>query len=85
VEYCKDLDFEDLLDDYLFEELEWLTNEFNYLFKGKEQKYSTIDAQVANHIINKISEINLISHNNRAGELISWTIEKIKMEYPELF
>jgi len=85
VEYCNNLDFQDLLDDYLFDELEWLTNEFNYLFKGKESNYSKADLDIANYIIKKISEINLISNNERAVELISWTIEKIKLEYSELF
>jgi hypothetical protein len=85
VEYCNNLDFQDLLDDYLFDELEWLTNEFNYLFKGKDSNYSKADLDIANHIIKKISEINLISNNERAVELISWTIEKIKLEYSELF
>jgi len=87
VEYCKDmnLDFQDLLDDYLFDELEWLTNEFNYLFKEKESKYSLIDLEIANHLLKKIAEINFISNNDRAAELISWTIEKIQLEYSELF
>jgi len=79
------LDFKDLLDDYLFDELEWLTNEFNYLFKEKESNYSKVDLEIANHIIKKISEINFISNNERAEELITWTIEKIKLEYNELF
>ena len=87
MEYCKNLnlDFEDLLDDYFFDELEWLTNEFNYLFKERETNYNKSDLEIANHLIRKISEINLISNNERAVELISWTIEKIKLEYSELF
>ncbi len=79
------LDFEDLLDDYFFDELEWLTNEFNYLFKERETNYNKADLKIASHLIKKISEINLISNNDRAVELISWTIEKIKLEYSELF
>jgi hypothetical protein len=87
LEYCKDtnLDFQDLLEDYLFDELEWLTSEFKYLFKEKESNYTEIDLEIANHIIKTISEINLISNNERAVELITWTIEKIKLEYSELF
>ena len=87
MEYCKDmnLDFQDLLDDYLFEELEWLTNEFNYLFKNRKESYTYTDSEIANHIIRKISEINTISNNDKAVELITWTIEKIKLEYNELF
>ena len=87
MEYCKDLnlDFQDLLDDYLFDELEWLTNEFNYLFKERKSNFNKIDTDIANHLIKKISEINSISNNNRADELISWTIEKIKIEYSHLF
>jgi hypothetical protein len=79
------LDFKDLLDDYLFDELEWLTNEFNYLFKDKGPNYSKIDLDVAHRLIKQISEVNFISNNERAGELISWTIEKIKLEYSDLF
>ena len=79
------LDFKDLLDDYLFDELEWLTNEFNYLFKEKQSNYNKDDINIANHLIKNISEINYISNNHRAEDLISWTIEKIKIEYSELF
>lgn len=87
MEYCKNLnlDFQDLLDDYFFDELEWLTNEFNYLFKQRETKYTKSDLEIANHIIRKMSENILISNSDRAVELISWTIEKIKLEYTELF
>jgi hypothetical protein len=87
LEYCKDmnLDFQDLLDDYLFDELEWLTNEFNYLFKNQKASYTKADLDIANHIIRKISEINAISNNEKAVELITWTIEKIKLEYNALF
>ena len=87
MEYCKDmnLDFQDLLDDYLFDELEWLTNEFNYLFKEKESDFNMIDLKIANYLLKKIAEINFISNNDRAAELISWTIEKIQLEYSELF
>ena len=83
---CKNLnlDFQDLLDDYFFDELEWLTNEFNYLFKERP-KYNKSDLEVANYLIRKISENILISNNDRAVELVSWTIEKIKLEYSELF
>jgi len=79
------LDFQDLLDDYLFDELEWLTNEFNYLFKEKESDFNMIDLKIANYLLKKIAEINFISNNDRAAELISWTIEKIQLEYSELF
>ncbi|TFG15935.1 MAG: hypothetical protein EU531_07960 [Promethearchaeota archaeon] len=87
MEYCKDmnLDFQDLLDDYLFDELEWLTNEFNYLFKEKESDFNISDLEIANYLLKKIAEINFISNNDRAAELISWTIEKIQLEYRELF
>jgi hypothetical protein len=85
MEYCKDLDVEDLLDDYLFDELEWLTNEFNYLFKVRKDNYNKTDLDIANHIIQKISEIRNVSHSERAIDLISWTIEKIKLDYSELF
>lgn len=79
------MDFQDLLDDYFFDELEWLTNEFNYLFKQRETKYNKSDLEIANYIIRKMSENILISNSDRAVELISWTIEKIKLEYSELF
>lgn len=79
------MDFQDLLDDYFFDELEWLTNEFNYLFKQRETKYNKLDLEIANYIIRKMSENILISNSDRAVELISWTIEKIKLEYSELF
>lgn len=79
------LDFQDLLDDYLFDELEWLTNEFNYLFKSRKASYTKADSDIANYLIAKIFDINTISNNEKAVELITWTIEKIKLEYNELF
>ncbi len=85
MEYCGDLDFEDLLDDFILDELEWLANEFNYLFKLKRNNYTDGDIKLANQLLEKISNVSFISDNSRALELVSWTIKKIKSEYFELF
>ena len=46
----------EILEENLREELEWLKEEFNILFKSKMEKYTNKDKRIANDILDYIIE-----------------------------
>ncbi|MFX0032732.1 MAG: hypothetical protein ACFE8E_06415 [Candidatus Hodarchaeota archaeon] len=81
--YCGDYD--DLLEDSLIEELEWLREEFELLFKFKRQHPSIKDKQLANQMIEIIVNRMKFSDDKRINEILIEAIEKIEYNFPELF
>jgi hypothetical protein len=78
-------DFEDILESCLEERLNWLREEFDFLFKFKNNNYTDKDIQIANKIIDSIIKSVDLSDNNRILDLLSDTLEIIAREYPEFF
>jgi len=78
-------DFEDILESYLEEKLNWLREEFDFLFKFKKNNYTDKDIQIANKIIDSIIKSVDLSDNNRILDLLSDNLEVIAREYPEFF
>lgn len=81
--YCGDYD--DLLEDSLIEELEWLREEFELLFKPKRQNLSDKDKELANQMIQIIVNKMNFSDDKRINEILIEAIEKIEYNFPELF
>ncbi|MFW9772888.1 MAG: hypothetical protein ACFFB4_14310 [Promethearchaeota archaeon] len=81
--YCGDYD--DLLEDSLIEELEWLREEFDLLFKFKKHNTSDKDKQLANQMIKIIINKVKFSDDKRINEILIEAIEKIEYNFPELF
>ncbi len=78
-------DFDDILEENLVKELEWLKNEFEVLFEFKREKFSESDINLAHKIIeNFIGNINILD-NNRIIELISEALKDLEENYPSLF
>jgi len=78
-------DYNDILENSLEEELNWLKEEFDFLFKFKKHNYSEKDIQIANKIIDSIIKSVDLSDNNRILDLLSDTLEAIAREYPDFF
>lgn len=81
--YCGDYD--DLLEDSLIEELEWLQEEFELLFKFKRQNTLEKDKRLANQMIEIIVNRVKSSDDKRINEILFEGIEKIGYKFPELF
>lgn len=78
-------DYENMLRDSLIQKLNWLEEEFSFLFNFKKDNYSQKDKDLANQIIKKIAENFNRSENVRMKELLMDTVKSIKSIYPELF
>lgn len=75
---------EHLLEDNFTEELLWLREEFDFLFRFKKKTYSESDNNLANSIIE--SMISRLSGNidDKLVDLLSSVIESVVSNYPGL-
>ncbi|MFX1329345.1 MAG: hypothetical protein ACFE91_14545 [Promethearchaeota archaeon] len=78
-------DYQELLEKSLKDELEWLKEEFNILFKSKMEIYNQNDMKLANRIIDYILENTYVYDNIILHNLFMEAIENIEKLYPSLF
>ena len=78
-------DYENILKDSLIQKLNWLEEEFTFLFNFKKRNYSQKDRTLANQVIKNITESFNSFESVRMKELLIDTIKSIKSIYPELF
>ncbi|NVM16937.1 MAG: hypothetical protein HWN80_04425 [Candidatus Lokiarchaeota archaeon] len=78
-------DYENMLRDGLIQKLNWLEEEFNFLFSSKKRNYSQKDKALAHQIIKDITESINCSEDIQLKELLIDTLKSIKSIYPELF
>lgn len=78
-------DYENTLNDAIIQKLNWIEEEFNFLFKSKRTKYSQKDRDLANSIIHNITESVNCAEDIRLKQLLVDTLKSIKNIYPELF
>ncbi len=78
-------DYEELLESSLKEELTWLEEEFNFLFKSKRNKLTKEDLNMGLMILDNV--INSIKTNNSQEllNLLAITLNKIEHTFPEFF
>jgi len=81
-------DYEGLLEDNLKEELTWLEEEFNFLFKSKrnkQNKYTKYELSLGSKILDNV--IDIINKNNSEEllNLLAITLNKIEHSYPPFF
>jgi hypothetical protein len=78
-------DYENMLRDSLIQKLNWLEEEFSFLFSSKKGKYSQKDIILAHEIVKDITECVNCSEDVRLKDLLIDTINSIKSIYSELF
>ena len=78
-------DYERILQDNLKSELEWLEEEFEYLFKGKKEKYSQEDISLGNQILDNVIDAIKTNDNEDLLNLLAITLNKIEHDLPEFF
>ena len=77
-------DYEKLIEDTLKEELEWLEDEFELLFKHKKDFSAgeiSLGAQILDNIIDNIDA----KHNEELLNLLAITLNRIEQTYPDFF
>ena len=78
-------DYENILKDGLIQKLNWLEEEFSFLFNSKKGNYSQNDRALAHQIIKDITESINCSEDAKIKELFIDTLKSINNIYPELF
>ena len=75
---------DDLLEDSITDELLWLREEFDFLFRFKNKKFSQKDISLANNIIDSVISRYSGNIDDKLVDLLSSTIESIVTSYPGL-
>ena len=78
-------DYNDILEESLIQKLNWLKEEFYYLFKFRQHKYNQKDKELAQRIIEIFIESVNPSDNKGINDLIVETVEAIEKKYIGLF
>ena len=77
-------DYENLLKENILKNLAWLVEEFNFLFKFKNQKYCQDDKVLANQIIGCFSSGPEFTNDEKLNEMFSNTLKTLEALYPML-
>ena len=78
-------DYEGLIESSLKEELTWLEEEFNFLFKFKKDQYTKEEITMGSMILDNV--VDNIKNNNSEEllNLLAITLNKIEHTFPEFF
>ncbi len=74
-----------ILEDTIKEELIWLEQEFNYLFRNKKEGFTENDIKIGNQILNNVIDNINISNNKDLLNFLTLTLDKIEQTYPQFF
>lgn len=74
-----------ILEDTIKEELLWLEQEFEILFKAKKEGFTENDIKMGNEILNNVIDNINISDNKDLLNLLTLTLDKIEQNYPQFF
>ncbi len=77
-------DYENLLKENTIKNLGWLVEEFDFLFKFKNQKYCQDDKTLANQIIACFSKNLDFTTDEKPSEMLFNTIKTLEDLYPML-
>ena len=78
-------DYEGLLEDNLKEELTWLEEEFNFLFKSKRNKYTKYELSLGSKILDNVIDNIRTNSSEELLNLLAITLNKIEHTYPSFF
>ncbi len=78
-------DYEKLLEDNLKEELAWLEQEFEYIFKPKKNKYTKEDLNMGSMILDNVIDNIKTNNSEELLNLLAITLNKIEHTFPEFF
>ena len=77
--------YHEILEENLLVELEWLEEEFEILFQAKLEKYTKMDVDTANRILDCFLESRIEYDNIMLLNLLDTVKEDIEKTYPNLF
>ena len=77
--------YEKLLEDNLKEELTWLEEEFNFLFKSKKDKYTKDDYKTGSMILDNVIDNIKTNNSEELLNLLAITLNSLEHKFPEFF
>ncbi|GAG61876.1 unnamed protein product [marine sediment metagenome] len=77
-------DYENLLKENIIKNLGWLVEEFDFLFKFKNQKYCQDDKTLANQIITCFSKSLDFTNNEKQSKMLFNALKTLEDLYPML-
>ena len=77
--------YNEVFEEDLVMALEWLKEEFELLFNSKDGKFTKLDKEIANNIIDYVLENTDVNGNVMLLNLLDETLQKIEEEYSNLF
>ncbi len=78
-------DYDKLLEDTLKNELEWLEQEFELLFRNKKNKCSRKDITMATSILDNVVDNLKMNSNDQLLNLLVITLNRLEKTYPDFF
>ncbi|TES94833.1 MAG: hypothetical protein E3J90_11170 [Promethearchaeota archaeon] len=82
--YLYSSDYENLLKENIIKNLDWLVEEFNFLFESKHQKHCQDDKTLANQMITCFSRSPDFTGDEKLNEMLLNTLKILKDLYPIL-
>ena len=82
--YLYSSDYENLLKENIIKNLDWLVEEFNFLFECKHQKYCQDDKTLANQMITCFSRNPDFTGDEKLNKMRLNTLKILKDLYPML-
>jgi len=78
-------DYEKLLEDNLKDELNWLEEEFKFLFKSTREKYTKHEITLGSKILDNVIDNIKTNTSQELLNLLAITLNKIEHIYPDFF
>ena len=77
-------DFDNMIETNVIQELEWLREEFDFLFRFKKNNFTEKDRELSNKILETIIDKYSGTLDDKIVDLLSKSIELIEDNYPGL-
>ncbi len=82
--YLYNSDYENLLKENIIKNLDWLVEEFKFLFECKKQKFCQDDKTLANQMITCFSKSPDFINDEKLNEMLIKTLKTLEDLYPML-
>jgi len=79
------VDYDKILEETLKDELEWLEQEFELLFRNKRNNCSRKDITMATSILDNVIDNIKMNSNDQLLNLLAITLNKLEKTFPDFF
>ncbi|MHA1255296.1 MAG: hypothetical protein ACTSPS_06815 [Promethearchaeota archaeon] len=81
----RSISYKSVLQKNFQEELHWYEEEFDIMFKNKQERYTKQEIDIGNQILNRLTEIiNIYHHEDFLHQLVE-ILNNLERKYPSFF